>query len=133
MGNLKYIFDKQDIRPDLDKVYRIMYITKHLEEDKTNRDERCCRASWSGPRSCRNRCVCPLGCCSGGNGPQSRKIGSNSEKRSSQTQLWNSETLMKTVWCSEPVMRGLSLPRTNLSSSTGHLPIKPANQSPQIQ
>ena len=31
---------------------------------------------------------------------------------------------MKTVWCSEPVMRGLSLPRTNLSSSTGHLPLK---------
>ena len=31
---------------------------------------------------------------------------------------------MKTVWFSEPVMRGLSLPRTNLSSSTGHLPFQ---------
>ena len=33
----------------------------------------------------------------------------------------NYQTLMKTVWFSDPVMSGLSLPRTNRSSSTGHL------------
>ena len=33
----------------------------------------------------------------------------------------NFQTLMKTVWFSDPVMSGLSLPRTNRSSSTGHL------------
>ena len=94
---------------------------------KTHQDEKCCKASSPGRWSCRNKCDGPLECCSGGSGPRSRKSGWNSvpEKRLQLVPLlrWR-QTLMKTVWSSDPVMRGLSLPSTKRSSSTGHLSFK---------
>ena len=94
---------------------------------KTHQGEICCKASSPGRWSCRNKCDGPLECCSGGSGPQSRKSGWNSvpEKRLQLVPLlrWR-QTLMKTVWSSDPVMRGLSLPSTKRSSSTGHLSFK---------
>ena len=119
-----YIWQRRNIR-GFNKVYLSWNCIMH-QNIWTNRDERCCRANYLGRRNCRNRCVGLLGCCSGGNGPRSRKIWSNSEKskKSSALNYGTKTTLMKTVWSSEPVIRGLSLPRTNLSSSTGHLPFK---------
>ena len=94
---------------------------------KTHQDEKCCKASSPGRWSCRNKCDDPSECCSGGSGPRSRKSGWNSvpEKRLQLVPLlrWR-QTLMKTVWSSDPVMRGLSLPSTKRSSSTGHLSFK---------
>ena len=94
---------------------------------KTHQDEKCCKASSPGRWSCRNKCDGPSECCSGGSGPRSRKSGWNSvpEKRLQLFPLlrWR-QTLMKTVWSSDPVMRGLSLPSTKRSSSTGHLSFK---------
>ena len=93
----------------------------------THQDEKYCKASFPGRWSCRNKCDGPLECCSGGSGPRSRKSGWNSvpEKRLQLVPLlrWR-QTLMKTVWSSDPVMRGLSLPSTKRSSSTGHLSFK---------
>ena len=94
---------------------------------KTHQDEKYCKASSPGRWSCRNKCDGPSECCSGGSGPRSRKSGWNSvpEKRLQLVPLlrWR-QTLMKTVWSSDPVMRGLSLPSTKRSSSTGHLSFK---------
>ena len=94
---------------------------------KTHQDEKCCKASSPGRWSCRNKCDGPSECYSGGSGPRSRKSGWNSvpEKRLQLVPLlrWH-QTLMKTVWSSDPVMRGLSLPSTKRSSSTGHLSFK---------
>ena len=124
-SNLKYIFERRRNKRGFNKVY-VSWNCVMQQNIWTNRDERCCRANYLGRRNCRNRCVGLLGCCSGGNGPRSRKIWSNSEKskKSSALNYGTKTTLMKTVWSSEPVIRGLSLPRTNLSSSTGHLPFK---------
>ena len=52
---------------------------------------------------------------------KSDRILQRSKSHSWLKQVFPKETLMKTVWFSEPVMRGLSLPSTKRSSSTGHL------------
>ena len=124
-GNLKYIFDKQDIQPYLDKVYGIKI--KPTEPKDVAKPAGRVREIVETDASARWDVV-PV--------EMVPKVGKSDRilrKRVLKLNYGTRKTLMKTVWCSEPVMRGLSLPRTNLSSSTGHLPIKPASQSPQIQ